>query len=150
MTKMVDDQIQSKVHQYETFLNEVLKEKLKCCLEARTGYCSEIEEYLQLQKTIKGLGELDTKPLKTKVDLGCGFFVQAEVPDTSKILIAVGFGFFLELTAEEACTFISKKVDLLNEKVKFLEEESSHISADIKMMLNNLGQLQGLINPNQS
>lgn len=66
-------------------------------------------------------------------------------PDVSKILVSVGFGFFLELNGEEACRFIDKKVDLLNQRVKVLEEESCHIRSDIKMMLNNLGQLQGLI-----
>lgn len=40
---------------------------------------SDIQEYLQLLKTIKNLDEFDVNPLKTKVDLGCGFFVQAEV-----------------------------------------------------------------------
>lgn len=71
-------------------------------------------------------------------------------PDVSKILISVGFGFFLELTHLEAFSFIAKKVELLNKRVKAFEEESSQINADIKMMLNTLGQLQGLISPTKA
>nr|CAG4642248.1 EOG090X0MWD [Eurycercus lamellatus] len=144
---MVDNQgaVQEKIQQYETFVNDVLRNKLKHCLKAREVCCSEIQEYLQLLKTLQNLKELDTNPLKTQVDLGCGFFVQAEVSDVSKILVSVGFGFFLELTHEETSSFVAKKVALLEERVKSLEEESSHINADIKMMLNTLGHLQGLI-----
>nr|SVE75555.1 EOG090X0MWD [Daphnia dolichocephala] len=144
---MADDQntLLLKIQQYEKFVNEVLRSKLKSCFVARENYLSEIQEYLQLKKTIDNLNELDVNPLKTKVDLGCGFFVQAEVPDVSMIFVSVGFGFFLELTHPEACSFIIKKVEQLGERVKVLEDEASHINADIKMMLNTLGQLQGII-----
>nr|SVE85925.1 EOG090X0MWD [Daphnia pulicaria] len=144
---MTDDpnQLLPKIQQCETFVNEVLKNKLKNCLIARENHQTEIQEYLQLKKTIENLNELDVNPLKTKVDLGCGFFVQAEVPDVSTILVSIGYGFFLELTRAEACSFITKKVDQISERVKALEEEASHINADIKMMIATLGQLQSYI-----
>lgn len=52
---------------------------IRLCLKARETFQAEIQDYLQLQRTIENLKELDVNPLKTKVDLGCGFFVQAEV-----------------------------------------------------------------------
>lgn len=66
-------------------------------------------------------------------------------PDVSTILVSIGYGFFLELTRAEACSFITKKVDQISERVKALEEEASHINADIKMMIATLGQLQSYI-----
>ena len=51
----------------------------------------------------------------------------------------------MELTHAEACSFITKKVKQINERVEALEEEASHINTDIKMMLNNLAQLQGIV-----
>lgn len=69
-------------------------------------------------------------------------------PDVSTVFVSIGFGFFLELTRAEACNFITKKVDQISIRVKALEEEAFHINADIKMMLNTLGQLQGLIPDN--
>jgi len=135
-----DHQLQ--IQHYETFINEVLRTKLKNCLESREKYAAEIQEYLELQKTLENIGELDCDPLKTKVDLGCGFFVQAEVPDVSKISIAVGFGFFLELTLLEALDFVPKKILLMSERLSLLEQESSNLNADIKLMLQTLGELQ--------
>lgn len=41
-------------------------------------------------------------PLKTLVDLGAGAYCQAVVPDTSRICLAVGLGFHVECSLEEA------------------------------------------------
>jgi len=80
---MVDDELEDdqrvKIEHYETFINDFLRTKLKNCLERRESCAGEIQEYLLLQKTLENLNELDCNPLKTKVDLGCGFFVQAQV-----------------------------------------------------------------------
>ena len=50
-----------------------------------------------------------------QVDLGCNFFVDTVVPDTSRIYVALGYGFFLELTLAEALKFIDRKSNLLTE-----------------------------------
>ena len=65
-------------------------------------------------------------------------------PDVSKILVSIGYQFFLELTHLEATKFIAEKVKLIDKRVKALEEEASHINADIKIMLNTLAKLQDL------
>ena len=51
--------------------------------------------------------------LKTQVDLGNNFFCQAKVPDTSLVCVAIGFGFFVEMTLDEAAAFIKKKTQQL-------------------------------------
>ena len=63
-------------------------------------------------------------------------------PDVSKVFVAVGFGFFLELTHEEAISFIPKKIELLKETLKQLEDTSANIEAHIRTMLANLADLQ--------
>jgi len=60
----------------------------------------------------------------------------------SKISVSIGHGFFLELTQAEALDFIPKKVQLMSQRLTLLEEESSKLNADIKMMLDTLGKLQ--------
>ncbi len=72
------------------------------------------------------------------------FFYYYYRPDVSKVFVAVGFGFFLELTREEAISFIPKKVELLKERLKQLEDTSANIEADIKTMLGILADLQNL------
>lgn len=149
--KMTDEaSLLQTVQQYERFLNEVLRTKLKECLQVRDTHITDIHDYLQLKKSLENFKELDTEPLKTKVDLGCGFFMQSNVPDVSKVFVSVGFGFNLELTHDETFIFIEKKVELLNQRVKALEEEASQINSDIKMMLGNLAQLQNLVTTNNS
>ena len=70
------------------------------------------------------------------------FFFALSRPDVSKISVSIGHGFFLELSLSEALDFIPKKIMLLSQRLTLLEEESSRLNADIKMMLDTLGQLQ--------
>ncbi|XP_053481643.1 protein UXT [Ictalurus furcatus] len=136
--------INEKVLQYESFINEVLKRDLQKVLEQRDGVYEKISQYLQLKNTIKRIQETGSKELKTDVDLGCNFFVQAHVPDTSKIFVAVGYGFFLELTLSEALTFIEKKTLQLTEYSEVLTKDAAKIKAHIRVVLEGLKELQGL------
>ena len=56
-------------------------------------------------------------------------------PDASRILVSVGFGFFLEFTLPEALKFIDKKTDRLNERVEKLTSNVSKVKAHIKLVL---------------
>lgn len=51
----------------------------RACLKLRSTFKSEIEEYEKLKKALEQLSWVPTTPLKAQVDLGCGFFAQAEV-----------------------------------------------------------------------
>ncbi|XP_076437279.1 protein UXT-like [Babylonia areolata] len=136
--------MEEKVQAYETFLNEKLREDLKNILEQRDGIYGKINEYLQLKTVIEKLKEdgADKRELKTKVDLGCNFYVQANVPDASKIFVSVGFGFFVELTYDEAIRFIDKKTALLTEQTEGLTKSASEVKAHIKLVLEGLRELQ--------
>lgn len=135
-----------KVVQYETFLNERLKEDLRKILEQRDEIYKQTAEYLQLKTVIETIKETDytKEELKTKVDLGCNFYVQAKVPDTSRIYVNIGFGFFVEFTHEEALKFIKKKTDSLNEKAENLTKDAVTVKAHIKIVLEGLRELQNL------
>ncbi|KAK1801088.1 hypothetical protein P4O66_022788 [Electrophorus voltai] len=136
--------IDAKVLQYETFLDDVLKRDLQTVLEQRDGVYEKIAQYLQLKNTIKSIQEAGSKELKTDVDLGCNFYIQAHVPDASKIYVAVGYGFFVELTHSEALTFIEKKTSQLTEYSEVLSKDAAKIKANIRMVLEGLRELQGL------
>uniref|UniRef100_A0A8C4L6H1 Ubiquitously expressed prefoldin like chaperone n=1 Tax=Equus asinus asinus TaxID=83772 RepID=A0A8C4L6H1_EQUAS len=73
--------------------------------------------------------------LYMQVDLGCNFFVDTVVPDTSRIYVALGYGFFLELTLAEALRFIDRKSNLLTELSNSLTKDSMNIKAHIHMLL---------------
>ena len=143
---MMETSISEKVIKYETFLNETLKENLRIVIEKREQIYSQLAEYFQLKTVIEKIQ--DAYPvedgLKTKVDLGCNFYVQANVPDASRIFVAIGYGFFLEFTLEEAVVFIDKKTDQLTKMGETLTEEACKIKAHIKLMIEGLREIQGI------
>uniref|UniRef100_A0A023FHX6 Ubiquitously-expressed transcript n=1 Tax=Amblyomma cajennense TaxID=34607 RepID=A0A023FHX6_AMBCJ len=138
--------ISAKVLQYETFLNDVLKEDLRKCLDERDSICAKLAELLQLRTVIERIQEVEAnkETFRTQVDLGCNFYVQAVVPDVSKIFVQVGMGFFLELTHDEALWFVGRRESMLEEELQRVSKESANIKAHIQMVLQGLRELQDL------
>eukprot|EP00088_Acartia_fossae_P061149 TRINITY_DN73404_c0_g1_i1.p1 TRINITY_DN73404_c0_g1~~TRINITY_DN73404_c0_g1_i1.p1 ORF type:complete len:122 (-),score=23.09 TRINITY_DN73404_c0_g1_i1:12-377(-) len=104
--------IEEKVARYEAFLNDTLRSDLKKNLELRDKIYQEQAEYLALRNSINAIKLADLQPgepLKTKVDLGCNFYCQAKIPQPGAICVAVGMGFFVEMTLDEALKFLDKK-----------------------------------------
>jgi prefoldin subunit 5 len=60
------------------------------------------------------------------------------------ILVAVGYGFFVEFTLDEAVKFIDKKVEHLTKQAEDLTKNSAKIKAHIKVALQGLSELQML------
>ncbi|XP_038060711.1 protein UXT-like [Patiria miniata] len=140
--------IPSKITEYEKFVNEVLRRDLQRVLEERDKIYEQAAHYLQLKTTIDKLQEanLAKDGLKTKVDLGCNFYVQANIPDATRIYILVGFGFFVEFTLPEALKFIDKKCKHLTSLSDKLTKDSAEIKANIKLVYEGLRELQHLEN----
>lgn len=135
--------IDQKVLQYENFINEVLRRDLQKVLEQRDSVYEKISQYLQLKNTLQSLQEAGSENLKTEVDLGCNFYVQAKVEDSSKVFVAVGYGFFVEMTHSEALKFIEKKTAQLTQFTEQLTKDSAKIKAHIRLVLEGLRELQG-------
>ena len=138
----------SKIEVYEKFLNEKLKTDLKIVLDEQDKIYSEIAEYLQIKdtalklQTVKGGGS--KQKLNTKVDLGCNFYANAVVEDCSRIFVAIGYGFFLEMKLDEAIFFIEKKVKILDDLAQELSQKATDIKANIKFVLEGLKEIQNL------
>jgi len=142
---MTEQDSLEKVQRYETFLNERLRGDLRKCLEQRDKIYEEQAEFLALRNSIQAIKTAELvpgEPLKTKVDLGCNFYCQARVPDPTKVCVAVGLGFFVELTLDEALTFISKKDADLNKQAEKLSRECARLKAHIKLVIGGLQELQ--------
>lgn len=137
---------QSKLLRYEAFVSDTLQRDLMKVLENRDAVYEKISQYLQLKNVIERLREAPSQTLETQVDLGCNFYVNAEVPDSSRIFVALGFGFFAELTLEEALKFIEKKNKMLTETSEQLTRDAANIKAHIRLVLEGLRELQDLPN----
>ncbi|TDH11028.1 hypothetical protein EPR50_G00081890 [Perca flavescens] len=64
--------------------------------------------------------------------------------DPSRIFVAVGYGFFVEMNLDEALRFIDKKTSQLTAFTETLTKDSAKIKANIRMVLEGLRELQGL------
>ena len=151
--------INEKVLKYEEFLNEKLRTDLREVHAQRDQIYKQISQYMQLKRlieTIKGQqaeqnGSTGTKKktkvqcdVKMKMDLGCNFYVQAAVPDCSRLYVLVGYGYYLEMTLDEALTFVEKKMDVLKMKSQMFSKDSAKIKAHIKLVMEGLRELQNL------
>ena len=150
MTATATALIQRKVREYETFLNDRLRADLQRAWNERDRLFSEMAEYERLRVTLNTLEELyktrqetnNDDPLRTQIDLGCSFFVQAECPVNNRMFIAIGFGLHCELTYDEGRQFIDKKLPYLHEQEVELSKKIAHIKANIKLVLEALKEIQ--------
>ncbi len=95
---------------------------------------------LELKRTIEVIKEQKMAYMKTKVDIGCNIFVQADMynsknesrsPDTSTMIIRVRPNLYVEMTLEEATKFLSQQETLLNKKVDIHTQNVNRIKAHI-------------------
>lgn len=146
------DAVLQKVTKYEAFVNERLRTDLEKILEARDAVYADIAEYLQLQNVVTKLSQqrMSQSNLKTMVDLGANFYAQAKVPDASHVCVAVGLGFYVDFTLDEALEFIAEKVDHLTVRGRVLGEEAGQVRARIQLVLEALKELQFHSQPSPS
>ncbi|XP_054258143.1 protein UXT homolog [Macrosteles quadrilineatus] len=142
----MDISIPQKVLKYEEFINDVLKEQLKKIEFDIDITLTEIAEFIQLGNIIQALldNNLVQEGVKTQVDLGCNFYMQAFVKDPSKILVDIGLGYYVEFTLSEALIVIKRRTIVLNKKVDILRDQSAQTKAHIKLVLHGIQELQNL------
>ncbi|XP_036595520.1 protein UXT-like [Trichosurus vulpecula] len=135
---------QAKILQYEAFISDVLQQDLRQVLTQRDVVYGQLTAYLQLKNVLERIQDSGDQRLCTQVDLGCNFYVNAEVPDPSRIFVGLSHGFFLELTLMEALRFVDRKSHLLTLLSDSLTRDSVRIKAHIQLVLEGLRELQGL------
>ncbi|KAF9199039.1 hypothetical protein BGZ49_010881 [Haplosporangium sp. Z 27] len=140
----MENSIQEKIARYESFVNEGLRKDLKDALDARDAIYDQISEYLKLAKDIEIIKDNGLTEMKTQVDLGSNFYVQAKIPDTKYIYVNVGFGFHAQLTLDEALVFITKKEAHLQKKAESYTKKAAQIRAHIKIVLEAMAEVMKL------
>lgn len=86
----------------------------------------------------------DQQQLKSCVELGPGVFCRAIVPDTSRIYIAVGLGFHLEVMLEEAGRVIDNRQQVLQAQVGKCVDKAARIKANLKFVTEAIHELMQL------
>lgn len=128
------------IERYTKFIDK-LKEDLSRILEKRDAAYSQISDCCKLQAQLTLINSQEQEKLQTKINVGCDFFMDAVIPDTSKIVINVGLGYFVEMDSEKAETFLEKKKNKLEEKSKSLTSQIANIRSHIKVVLRTIHEV---------
>ena len=142
----MNPEIQQKILEFEVFINEVLRTDLAKLEEKLDAKNTDLAELMQLKGVITTLKDTgaDKSGFKTKVDMGCNFYVQAKVEDASQILLHVGLDHYVEFSLDEALVVINVRIKLLERQVENLRKQVASTNAHIKLILIGIGELQGM------
>lgn len=134
----------SKVREYECFLNDTLKEDLKFLEKKLKEVNEKLSNWLTLKKTISEIKECK-EGFKTYADLGCGISCKAIVSDTSVININVGLNIYLKLTMDDAYKYCDFRINILEQEVEHIKKQAIQVNAHIKIVLLGLQEIQALV-----
>ena len=139
---MNEKETSEKITKYEEYINEKLKVAVLAVTKQQQKVSTDITEYSQLKKMIEvTMTQKKQDKIKTKVDLGFHCYMQAECKNTDFYMIDVGHDFFVEMSGDEACAFIEQKVELLEEKLKVLNNEAANFQGQIRFAMEAIREL---------
>ncbi|XP_022633964.1 protein UXT homolog isoform X1 [Vigna radiata var. radiata] len=118
---MEDNARQEKVRKYEEFVDKRLKPDLIHAISQRDKVFEQQKIFSDLRRNIENLEKNSVTSLRTLVNLGSEVYLQAEVPDTQRIFVDIGFGFHVEFTWSEALNYIEKREEKIARFVKGFE-----------------------------
>ncbi|ORZ35490.1 Prefoldin subunit-domain-containing protein [Catenaria anguillulae PL171] len=133
--------IQAQVDKYQAFVNERLRSDLEQVLALRDRVMEQIAEYGKLASQVQTIKDTGLSELKTQVDLGSNFYVQAKVPDTTYVYVNVGFGFHVQLTQDETLAFVERKTKHLQKLADKYTSQASEIRAHMQIILSTIDEL---------
>ncbi|GAX76147.1 hypothetical protein CEUSTIGMA_g3591.t1 [Chlamydomonas eustigma] len=136
--------IEDNIRQYETFLNEVLRRDLAEAKKKSAQMEEDLREYESLEQKLSDLRQGGRKPFKSEIDLGSEILCQAKVADVSHIFIAIGLGFHVECSLEEAPSVIDIQKQYLQTKIEGVTQKVHNINAHIALVQGGIRELMGL------
>lgn len=135
--------VSRKVADFEFYINNVLKEKLKLYEISLDRINTELAEYIQLKNLVETLQEGELDGISTQVDVGCNYYLQAKSNDThiDKILVNVGLNTYVELSLKQALAFTCGKIDVYDQQTKTITKNIAITKAHIKLTLFGIQEL---------
>jgi prefoldin subunit 5 len=133
-----------KVRRWRAFIETNLQMKLKTTLDARDALRDQVAQYRELAANVRMLDEEQLAEMKTQVNLGSDFYVQAVVSDTRLVTVSVGLHFWVDMTHAEALVFCAAKETHLLSREAELTTRAADISSHIKLLLKGIGELTGM------
>lgn len=136
-------EIRSKIDEYSSFISTTLRPQLEAAVKAREEVELDIKEYEALQAKLANIEEKKGQSVKdTMVDLGHELiYCKAAIDDPSRIYVHAGMGFHIEMTIDEARTFVGKRIGLLKQSLELKTHKATTIAVHIEETILVLQQL---------
>lgn len=64
--------------------------------------------------------------------------------DASRLLVCIGYGFYVELTHDETRTFVDRRIRLLQTRLELANDEANRIRDHIDVAMHTLAQLHSI------
>eukprot|EP00345_Euplotes_harpa_P008998 CAMPEP_0168354616 /NCGR_PEP_ID=MMETSP0213-20121227/24010_1 /TAXON_ID=151035 /ORGANISM="Euplotes harpa, Strain FSP1.4" /LENGTH=155 /DNA_ID=CAMNT_0008366567 /DNA_START=16 /DNA_END=479 /DNA_ORIENTATION=- len=122
-------EVEQKVKKYEDFIHNKIDPDLKILETKVNSLYKSMESYVNLKNTIEMLNEQGVKSTRMQVDMGCNFYVQAEVEDTDTLIVDIGKGIFVELTRKQALSVCEQKQTNYEKSINALKEKMAQVKS---------------------
>ncbi|XP_027097310.1 uncharacterized protein [Coffea arabica] len=132
---------QEKIQRFEEFVDRRLKPDLVHAIAERDKVFEQQKVFSDLKRNIETLENNSVTSLRTLVNLGSEVYMQADVPDTSRIFVDVGLGFHVEFTWSEALQYIAAREEKLDRQIEDYTRLIASIKAQIKMVCEGIREL---------
>ena len=133
------------VDKYEDFIENTLRKDLDKVLVERGKYETLLTDLDALATNVQSIIDNGETELRTMVELGINVHAQAHVADTSRIFIACGLGFHVEVTLQEALNHvIPLEREAAQQHKDALSQQAAHIKAQIRFIQDGIKNVSGL------
>jgi len=151
----LDASIHAKIQQYQQFIDKTLRRDLATCTQITEKIQQKHNEYSALRQSLVALqsaheserassGEEEVGPMKTRINIGNEFYMQAVVPNPTYVFVDVGLGFHVELRLDEAVRWIDEKLPTLQKRIDRLKQQTADIQSKIKLVYEGIAQIMQL------
>ncbi|RSH85678.1 hypothetical protein EHS25_003819 [Saitozyma podzolica] len=117
----------SKSRLYAQHLTTDLLPSLEATRQAIQQTEHDISEYRDLAERLRGLEQTGHAPQTTLTELGGGCYVDAQIPDTSRVTLDIGLELHLEMGAGEAIEYAEKRAGVLEKRISALKVREENI-----------------------
>lgn len=126
----------------DDFLHKRLQVDLENKLLNRDKLRQKKEGFESLEQNVALLQKSNQSKLVTRVDMGGGVSMQAEVENLSRIFVDVGLGFHVECDLDEARTVAQRREQFYQGLLDACEREIGNIRAHIQLVIHALSVTQ--------
>lgn len=144
---MKTSEVQDKVKEYETYINDTLKRDLQCIEGELNKQLEVYKEWEDVKHTTTKWKRIKDRDCDTnlQIDLGCGVSAFAEVTEFEHVYIDVGLGILLEMDHIEAGKYADIRLKYITKQVAHLRKLAVNVKVHIKLILLAIYELQSSV-----